>query len=187
LLTSLAFQHLRKAIGERAAPGKSAAYESAISFAVVERLMRSRPKEWFPDWDRVLTQALTDAAEEGARMQGSDPVKWNWGRNNQARIANPILGDVYWLGKYMRIGPTPMSGAPTTVKQTTPRHGPSMRFVADLSEWDRSLMNLTTGQSGQPLSSHYKDQWQAYYVGESFPMRFSKLEGGDALRFVPLR
>ena len=42
-----------------------------------------------------------------------------------------------------------MSGSPTTVKQTTKRLGPSMRFVADLSELGHSLMNLTLGQSGQ--------------------------------------
>ena len=96
-------------------------------------------------------------------------------------------GQAGWLGKYCRIGPTPMSGAPTTVKQTTPRHGPSMRYVADLSDWDRSLMNVIAGQSGQPLSSHYKDQWPSYYVGQSFPMRFLKIEGGDTLQFVPQR
>ena len=186
-LTSLAFQHLRKAIVGRATQGKSAAYESSISYAVVEQLLRSRSKEWFPDWDRTLVQVLTDAAEEGARIQGRDASKWDWGRANQVRVANPILGDIYWLGKYCRIGPTPMSGAPTTVKQMTVRHGPSMRYVADLSDWDRSLMNVSTGQSGQPLSSHYKDQWLSYYVGHSFPMQFSKVEGGDTLQFVPQR
>ena len=102
-------------------------------------------------------------------------------------VVNALAESPWGVGKYCRIGPTPMSGAATTVKQLTPRHGPSMRYVADLSDWDRSLMNVVAGQSGQPLSSHYKDQWPSYYVGQSFPMRFSKIEGGDTLQFVPQR
>jgi penicillin amidase len=64
--------------------------------------------------------------------------------------------------------------------------GPSMRFVAEVGDWDRAVMNIVTGESGQPLSSHYRDQWLSYYVGQSFPMAFSKVEG-DTLRFVAAR
>ena len=71
------------------------------------------------------------------------------------------------------------------MKQTTTRMGPSMRFVADTANWDASLMNIVTGQSGQPLSGHYTDQWDAYYVGQSFPMMFSSVEPDDTLRFTP--
>jgi penicillin amidase len=78
-----------------------------------------------------------------------------------------------------------MSGASTTVKQTTRRLGPSMRFVADLSNWENSLHNVSIGQSGQPFSRHFKDQWEAYFSGHSFPMRYSRVTGGDVLRVVP--
>ena len=43
-----------------------------------------------------------------------------------------------------------------------------MRFIADTSNWDHSLMNMTLGQSGQVLSPHYSDQWEEYYTGRSF-------------------
>ena len=56
-----------------------------------------------------------------------------------------------------------------------------MRFVADLSDWDKSLNNLTIGESGEILSSHYKDQWDAYYAGRSFPMQFQKIDAKDTL------
>ena len=42
-----------------------------------------------------------------------------------------------------------------------------------------------TGQSGQILSKHYTDQWSAYYVGRSFPMQFSKVEGKQTLTVRP--
>ncbi len=78
-----------------------------------------------------------------------------------------------------------MSGSSTTVKQTTAKIGPSMRFVADLADWERSLNNITIGESGQALSSHYKDQWEAYWSARSFPMQFEKVEGKATLTVRP--
>ena len=60
-----------------------------------------------------------------------------------------------------------------------------MRFVADLSDWEKSLNNLTVGESGQILSAHYKDQWGAYYVGRSFPMQFHKIKVKQTLTVNP--
>jgi acyl-homoserine lactone acylase PvdQ len=59
-----------------------------------------------------------------------------------------------------------------------------MRFVADTANWDNSLMNITLGQSGHLFSSHYSDQWEAYYNGWSYPRPFSKAEG-RTLTFTP--
>ncbi|HLW77299.1 MAG TPA: penicillin acylase family protein, partial [Bryobacteraceae bacterium] len=77
------------------------------------------------------------------------------------------------------------SGSSTTIKQTTWRLGPSMRMIVDLSDLDRSLMNITAGESGQPLSSHYKDQWPAYYGATSFPMQFSRVKVRETLTVMP--
>jgi penicillin amidase len=78
-----------------------------------------------------------------------------------------------------------MSGSSTSIKQTTLVLGPSMRFVADFSDWDHSLNNLTIGESGQFLSSHYKDQWDAYYTGRSFPMQFQRVDAKSTLSIQP--
>ena len=60
-----------------------------------------------------------------------------------------------------------------------------MRFVADLADWEHSLNNITIGESGQFLSRHYKDQWDAYYAGRSFPMQFGKVEAKETLVVAP--
>ena len=78
-----------------------------------------------------------------------------------------------------------MSGAAVTVKQTGVNFGPSMRMVVDWGNIDRSVQNLTSGESGFVTSSHYKDQWDAYYVGTSFPMQFEKVEAKDVLKIEP--
>ena len=78
-----------------------------------------------------------------------------------------------------------MSGSSATIKQTSTVLGPSMRFVADLGNWDGSMNNIDIGESGQILSRHYKDQWDAYYVGKSFPMQFEKVDAKDTLVVTP--
>jgi penicillin amidase len=62
-----------------------------------------------------------------------------------------------------------------------------MRMIVDLSDLDRSLQNITIGESGQPLSRHYKDQWSAYYGATSFPMQFTHVNAKQVLTVNPSR
>jgi penicillin amidase len=185
LLVTLLYQHLRRAVADSAAPGKGAAYSYGMASSVLAKLLRERPAGWFADYDEVLVRELADAVDEGKRMQGRDPNRWDYGRYNTATIEHPVAGELPLVGSYFSIGRMPMSGSATTVKQTTPRLGPSLRMVTDLADWDRSFANITIGQSGQILSPHYKDQWKAYDAGTSFPMRFRAIEARDVLTFTP--
>ena len=185
-LVTLIYQHLRRAMADRASPGKGQLYEVLGAGPVLEKLLRERPDGWFSDYDQLLLRSLVDATEEGRRIQGKNVRKWDYGRYNELTIRQPVVGRIPWVGEYFNIGPVPMSGSSTTVKQTTRRLGPSMRMVVDLGNFENSLQNLTIGESGQVFSWRYKDQWDAYYSGHSFPMRFGKVDGSE-LKFVPAK
>ena len=60
-----------------------------------------------------------------------------------------------------------------TVKQVDRNFGPSERFTADFSDLDNSTMNLVLGESGDPASPWFLDQWPAWYHGATYPMPFS--------------
>ena len=182
-LITLAFQHARTAIARNAAPGASQAYEFGMASAVIERLLRGRPGGWFDNYDEMLLRVLVDAVEEGQRMQGRDVRHWQYGAYLRLTITHPVIHQIRWLGKYFDIGPVPMSGSSFTVKQTTLRLAPSMRMTADLGNWDHSLLNILTGESGQILSSHYRDQWPSYYAGTSYPMPFRTVKASSTLVF----
>jgi penicillin amidase len=196
-LATLAYQHVRRAIAENASPANGLAYDFQMAPAMVERLLRERPAGWFADYDEMLLRALADAVEECRRIQGRDPKRWHYGDYLRIAINNPVLHEVPvipklfylrqlpFVGSYIDIGPVPMSGSSTTVKQTTRTLAPSMRMNADLGDWERSLLNIPIGQSGQVLSSHYKDQWADYYNARSYPMQFSKVEAASTLTFKP--
>jgi len=70
-------------------------------------------------------------------------------------------------------GPRAESGDMTTVKQVGAAFGPSQRFTADLSDPDRTTLNLVLGQSGDPASPWYMDQFPDWLNGRTYPMPFS--------------
>ncbi len=184
-LITLAFQHVRSSVAENASPGNGAEYEPAMAPAVIQKLLTERPAGWFRDYNDMLLRAFLDALEEGNRMQGRDMKRWRYGAFLNLTIRNPVIHNVPWIGRYFDIGPVPMSGSPTTVKQTSLALAPSMRMNADTGNWEHSLLNIQIGQSGQILSGHYRDQWDAYYVGHSYPMQYRNVNATSTLQFRP--
>jgi penicillin amidase len=185
LVVTLVFQQLRKAVAERAAVGSGQTYEFVMAPSVLEKLLSERPPGWFPDYNALLMKCFDDAVEEGAKIQGSKVSRWDYGQYNSLKMSHPVGGQLPLIGSYFDIGPVSMSGSSTTIKQTTRRLGPSMRMIVDLSDLDHSLENITVGESGHRLSSHYKDQWNAYYGATSFPMQFEKVDAKDTLVVKP--
>jgi penicillin amidase len=186
MIVGLLLDELRNAIADRAAPGKGKLYETSfLAPETVERILRERPADWFPDYDALLTRSLATAIAAGQKSQGSKLSRWDYGVFNRLTVQNPVIGQVPLIGKYFNIGPVSMSGSPTTIKQTSRRLGPSFRMVVDLSNLDASLANITTGESGHELSRHYMDQWNAYYGGRSFPMQFDRVDASSVLNVSP--
>ena len=185
MLASLVYDQVRKRIAERAATGTGEAYQSFMAPSVVEKLLRERPADWFPDYNALLLRCLTGALEAGQKIQGSKVPRWDYGQYSSLQIVNPVEGRLPLIGRYFNIGPVSMSGSPTTVKQYTRRLGPSLRMVVDLGDLEHSFANLATGESAQWLSPHYKDQWDAYYAGRSFPMQFGKVDAKNVLVVKP--
>jgi penicillin amidase len=185
LLVTLAYQQLEKRVVKAAWFGSTDIYQSVMAPAAIQNILDSNGRLFFRDTNQALLDALRAAIEEGRRTQGSNLARWDYGRDNLLTIKHPVGSQLPLVGTYFNIGPVEMSGSSTTIKQTSTTLGPSMRFVADLAHWDGSLNNIDIGQSGQILSRHYKDQWDAYYVGRSFPMQFDKVEAKDTLVVSP--
>ncbi len=60
--------------------------------------------------------------------------------------------------------------------------GASYRGLYDLADLDRSRFIAATGQSGHPLSAHYRDLTDLWAAGETVPMMRAPVRyGSDAL------
>lgn len=143
----------------------------------LENVLRERPAAWLPkqfaSYDDLLLASANDAVAELQRRSGSDDVAaWTWGRFHLLDMIHP-LGRSGWLHTIFSIGPYPQSGTLDTVRAMGVGHGPAMRFVADLSNFDQSLMEIPTGESGQYSSSHYRDQFPEWFAGRGIPAPFS--------------
>ncbi len=193
LIVVLTDRNVRAAIADSASTGTGPEYVNGpksggpfnMSYPAAQRLLHQRPAGWFADYDLMLLGCLRDALHQGQRLQGKNLTKWRYGNYLTLEIDHPILKQLPGMGTYFNIGPVPMSGGSTAVKQTTSRLGPSERFTAVVGDWDRSLLNLPVGESGHVFSSHYKDQWDAYYNGRSFPLQFDHVDIKDTLTLVP--
>ena len=77
-----------------------------------------------------------------------------------------------------RAGPEPARsrwhGDVTTVDQMGGQLGPSQRLTVDWSNLDNSTENIVYGQSGNPLSPWYRDQWPYWYGRTTFTLPFSE-------------
>jgi len=184
LIVTLAFQHFRRAVAERAAKGKGSLYDMPAATVVIEHLLTRRREGWFANYDEELVRRLAAAVEEAGRLQGRFTT-WRYGRYNFLVLSPAVLGQIPVVGRYLRAGPVEMGGSSTTVRVQTRRLGPSMRFVADLADLDASLLTIPLGQSQHVFSGHFRDQWKEYLAGRGLPMQFGKVEAESVLEIRP--
>ena len=101
-----------------------------------------------------------------------DPLHEEWGEFHPLEIYHP-LGRSGILRRILSIRPFRPGGTIDTVRAMGYRHGPAMRFVAHVSNWDLSLMEIPAGESGQYASAHYRDEFPEWFAGRGIPAPFS--------------
>lgn len=135
--------------------------------------------------DDIIRKSLSDALTELEEKYGKDPVNWQWGEIHTVTFKHAFSGNFSLLDKFINIGPFEIGGDGTTIFNTEYpfaksieefsmfRHkefdnilGPSMRFIYDFSSPEIINLILTTGQSGNTMSNHYKDQTPLWLAGQ---------------------
>jgi penicillin amidase len=145
-----------------------------------EWLVMHTPARWlspkYPTWDDLLTFAVFKGLSE-AHAPGN-LKNWRYGKVASVDIEHPIFVQSQILRRLIGFpigtGVEPQSGDRTTVKQVGRTFGPSERFTADLADLDHSTLNVVLGQSGNPASPWFMNQWPVWYHGTTLPMPFSK-------------
>jgi penicillin amidase len=131
--------------------------------------------------DTLLEGALAEAIRSLRGRFGTESSQWLWGRMHRRTQHHP-MGDLPGIGRLFDIGPRPAGGDGTTVSTGILRFsepydqfgGADARLLIDLADLDASRWVLATGQSGSPLSSHYRDQFELLMAGEDLPWPFSR-------------
>jgi penicillin G amidase len=160
------------------------------NFAEEEIIMHANP-DWLPsaykNWDALLTAAVRKGMEDGKAP--GDATLWRYGSWHVVDIEHPLAGFLPIVSRIAGTGPQPLSGDTTTVKQVGRDFGPSQRFTMDWSNIDGSTENIALGESGDPYSPYYRDQWNDYYGGTTFSLPFTPqqvaAQATHTLRLLP--
>lgn len=151
--------------------------------ATLQALEEGDGNAWIDDVSTPALETLEQLEDRAMEDALSVTGGATWGELHQERHTHP-LGSVSWLNRLLGldIGPYPSSGGPNTLRPDDYRvwaaldsgswtppwmseYGPSERFVAEVLP-DRIVGRflIPTGQSGNPLSGHYRDmnpRWRA--------------------------
>jgi penicillin amidase len=163
---------------------------SESDFAEEEILMHANP-DWLPakykNWDALLTEAVRQGMKDGKAP--ADVTTWNYGSWHVIDIEHPLATFLPVIGRIAGTGAQPLSGDTTTVKQVGRAFGPSQRFTMDWSNIDGSTEDIVLGESGDPYSTYFRDQWKDYYSGTTFALPFTTqavaAQTSHTLRLVP--
>lgn len=144
-----------------------------------EQIIVHQPARWLPvkyaAWNELLAAAVEKGLADGKAP--GDLSKWEYGRTHPVDIEHPIYSQSPLLGKVLGMktgtGIEEQSGDTSTVKQVGRKFGPSERLTVDFGDLDNSTLNVVLGQSANPASEWFMDQWAAWYHGTTFAMPFS--------------
>jgi penicillin amidase len=145
------------------------------NFAEEEIVMHASP-DWLPpaykNWDALLADAVRKGMDEGKAP--ADVARWSYGSWHTVQIEHPLARFLPFISRLAGTGPQPLSGDTTAVKQAGHSMGPSQRFTMDWRQIDGATENIVLGESGNPLSPYFRDQWQDWYGGTTFALPFSE-------------
>jgi penicillin amidase len=169
----------------------AALYTWGESNTALELILQHTPTRWLParfgSWNDLLTAAVEQALHHSGAP--GDLSRWRYGSYQPVEIAHPVFGSdsflSHVLGAPTGSGWQPTGGDGNTVKQVRAHFGPSERFTANLADSDATRADITTGESGNPASPWYLDQFPAWLHGDTFDLPLNHPTTAHTLRLLP--
>lgn len=134
---------------------------------------------------QILSKSFSEAILALEQQLGKTVNTWTWSRVHTLEHQHP-LGKVAALRSYFNVGPFESDGTNEVINNQMFTYtdngeykvmaGPSTRRIIDFSDVENSWSILPTGQSGNPLSKHYKDQAALFNAGKFRKMKLNKQE-----------
>ena len=115
---------------------------------------------------------MIDATLAEATRQGEPLQRWTWGRKNIARIEHPISLASPLVGRWLKLNmpAEPLPGGRKDMPRIQgPTYGASQRMVVTPGRESDGYFHMPCGQSGHPLSPHYRDGHEAWATGQPTP------------------
>lgn len=167
-------------------------YSQLVGTHLMGRMFEPLIKGKYPIWlDDITTKnvketnadiqfiAFKKAVQVLENKLGNHVDSWTWDKLISVEHKHP-LGEIDALRGYFNVGPYPTSGTNDVLNNQIfsknaegkfiVHAGPSTRRIIDFSDVENAKAIIPTGNSGNFLSKHYKDQAQLYLDGKFIPM-----------------
>ena len=162
----------------------------------VDRLILREPDSawWRGDREGLIHTAFGNALDEIAAEQGDRVSEWRLDRMHRVGLTHELAQAVPQLAPLFNIVPEPWGGSGTTLGRARYRYdqaydvsgGATVRFVGAMSRTPRMQGVIPGGQSGHPLSRHYRDQFPLWLAGNLLVIPAEPAEvDGNITRLTP--
>jgi penicillin G amidase len=151
--------------------GDTAIKERVLWWAIQEKSALWLPKQ-FADYPTFLKSCDADARKFLAdpKQLGADVANWVWGNLFKSHFPHPLEIAPLIGGQFA----TPKVGIDGSRQTPNVGSAVSMRHIASPGNWDATRHVIPLGQSGDPKSPHYKDQFEAWRTGAPAIFPFTK-------------
>jgi penicillin amidase len=144
----------------------------AMTEDAVWRIVTERPAHLldprFANWDEAIL-ASVDATVADLVHGASSLAGASWGARNTARIRHPLSRALPLVAGFLDMPGEPLPGDGWMPRVAGPDMGASERFAVSPGHEERGYFHMPCGQSGHPLSAHYRDGHHAWVAGEPTP------------------
>ncbi len=134
--------------------------------------MNERPEHLldprFDSWEELLRSAVAATLEiSGAAAQPL--AEFVWGARNRAAIRHPFSPALKPFRRWLDMPSRALPGDDHMPRFQAPTEGASQRMVVSPGREESGIFHMPAGQSGHPLSPHYRDQHEAWAAGRPTP------------------
>jgi penicillin amidase len=124
----------------------------------------------YESWEKFLL-AQVDATLDDLLKDGRPLTARTWGERNTAHFQHPISRAVPMMGRWLDMPADPLPGVwADAPRMQHPEYGASERFAVSPGKEEKAYFHMPGGQSGHPLSPHYRDGHAAWLHGEATPL-----------------
>jgi penicillin amidase len=118
------------------------------------------------DWDDFLLATLSQAANELKAKYGIRRLdQLPWQKVNTVVLQHPFSRVDPKTGIFLDMDPVPGACDSNCIKVLHEKNGASERLVIAPNHPENGIFEMPGGQSGHPLSSHFRDQQRAWEMG----------------------
>lgn len=130
-----------------------------------ERLLDPNAESW-----RGELLAVVDATVDYYGENGDPLAKQTWGDRNTLAMRHPLSRAVPALSKWLDMPRRPLPGDSKMPRVQSPGFGASQRMAVSPGRESEAYFHMPGGQSGHPLSMHYRAGHDAWVEGVATPL-----------------